>query len=163
MNMKKKAASLLALTLVLTASIGAYASTGSAYGEVFNMTEEQAYALAREEGKTLMQLAEENGNLEGFKTAVIADKAAQLQESVAEGELTQERADLRIAHMTEQINAADPDERTFGEGGQKNGYENRQSDRTAAKNGTGIQGNSENRPADRGQRLGNSGVCVLEN
>lgn len=119
--MRRKIAIALSLALVLAASIGVYASTGSAYGDVFGITEEEAYELAREEEKTMMQLAEEKGKLAEFKDALIEDRKAALDEAVEEGRITQERADWMLENMTERILEADPDDQVFGEG-RRQGY-----------------------------------------
>lgn len=106
----------------------------------------------REEGETCWTIAEEEGVLDEFRDEVLAIHKDKLDERVAAGTLTQERADEILARMEENI----------GEGGMGRGLMNGTGEghfgaRAGSRNGERQQVGGGGGRQSRG---GNNGVCV---
>ncbi len=81
---------------------------------VFDLTEDELKA-AREAGTTLAELAEQQGvELADLIDALVADAEEHISEHVAEGDLTQDEADERLAEIeqriTDRVNGVEPAE-----------------------------------------------------
>ena len=81
---------------------------------VLDLTEDELKA-AREAGTTLAELAEQQGvEVADLIDALIADAEEHIAEHVAEGDLTQEEADARLAEIeqriTDRVNGVEPAE-----------------------------------------------------
>ena len=63
------------------------------------ITEEAAYQLRREEGKSFGELAQEQGVFDGFREQALEQRKLMLAEMVKEGELEQGEMDVIIAAM----------------------------------------------------------------
>jgi len=75
-------------------------------GRLLGMTEEEIRA-ERGEGKSLVQIAATKGVSEQeLIEAIIEERKAQIQERVADGTLTQERADIMFQQMEQNISRA---------------------------------------------------------
>lgn len=71
--------------------------------EALGMTTEELYA-AQKAGQTVAEIAAAQGvDLADVVVAVVAPHAERLTQAVADGRLTQEQVDLRLATMTEQM------------------------------------------------------------
>jgi hypothetical protein len=83
--------------------LGYHGTMPSILADALGMTVDELYeALA--DGKTVAEIAEEQGvELADVVAAVIAPRVEQLEQAVAEGNLTQEQADWMIEEMTEHM------------------------------------------------------------
>jgi len=105
---------ILVLTLVLAMGIGtatAFADTPSEILEDISGVTQEQQRDARDEGKTLHDLAEENGVTSEFNTRLIADYEDRMAELVSEGKITEEVAAERTSDFNERIEAGE-----FGQG-----------------------------------------------
>ena len=97
---------ILVLTLVLAMGIGtatAFADTPSEILEDLSGVTQEQQRDARDEGKTLRDLAEENGVTDEFNSRLMADYAERIAELVSEGRITDEVASERISDFNERI------------------------------------------------------------
>lgn len=69
--------------------------------EATGMTVDSVWAERTASGKRFGQIAADNGALEQFKSAMLVNKKARVQERVADGRITQEQADQMVATMEE--------------------------------------------------------------
>lgn len=101
--MKKFFLSILMLALVLggaTSVVAAtYKSPAEIYAELKGLTVEEAYSERAVTRNTFGQLAEEAGILDEYKSEVLENRKSLLQESVTNGEITQEQADAIIERV----------------------------------------------------------------
>lgn len=146
---KKVIFTVVALFVVGTASIAYGASGARTPAEVISsLTEKSVEQLyeEREEGKTFGTIAKEAGKLDEFKSEMLKEKKAILDERVENGELTQERADTIYNSIKE--NQVDCD----GTGSQGIGKENGQ-------RFGGGKGNGMGRRSGSGRGMGNGRGC----
>lgn len=98
--MKKSMLLVLSALLVMGMSgavfAGNYSTPAEIYSELTGETLEDVYEL-RSSGKTYGELAEEKGLLKEFEEAALESKKEVLKTRVAEGSITQERADELVA------------------------------------------------------------------
>jgi len=107
--------------------------------EVLGMTADEVYA-AKVEGKTLIDLAEAKGiTVEELTARIVAAKAADLDALVAEGKITEERAEAAKANIEANVDRAITQQCT----GTCNGTP-----------GTGACGNARNGQAGSGRGMG---------
>ncbi len=157
MNMKKTLLLMMVGILVLgtMAMSFADASFGPAkiFADLLGITEEEAYDMRLESGKTFGTLAEEKGIYDEFLAATLEAKTAYIKSLVAEGKLTQAEADQILANIAncdgtqQHLNQG-----IFGKGsgqGMMNGQ--------GRGNGQGMM-NGQGRGAGRGMM--NGGVCT---
>lgn len=100
----KKWAAALTVVAVLGAGGAAYAATAMTPAEIAaNLTGKSVAELQqqRQAGQTYGAIANEAGKLDEFKTQMLEQKKAILDERVAEGKLTQEQADTIYKNIQE--------------------------------------------------------------
>lgn len=90
---------ILAMGTMVTSFAGSRLNPAEIYADLTRTTEEAAYALKLETGKTFGELAKEAGVYEAFQEAAHAKKVAWINEKVASGELTEEEAAQIIANL----------------------------------------------------------------
>ena len=84
-------------------ALGGVADCGDVVTEITGLTQEEIQAQ-RLEGKSLVMIAGENGvSQEALVQAITAAKEAEIQDRVAAGTLTQERADLMLQQMEQNV------------------------------------------------------------
>ncbi|MEA5085204.1 MAG: hypothetical protein VB018_13805 [Lachnospiraceae bacterium] len=107
MKSKKNVIAISAASLVIFAtSVTAFATTGYAtpagvLAEITGNTVESVIAQKAETGKTYGSIAVEAGKLDEFKTASLEAKKERLYAQVADGTITQEKADEIIKAIEE--------------------------------------------------------------
>lgn len=107
MKSKKNIIAISAASLVILAtSVTAFATTtyttpASALAEITGTSVESVIAQKTETGKTYGSLAAESGKLDEFKTASLEAKKEKLYAQVADGTITQEKADEIIKAIEE--------------------------------------------------------------
>jgi hypothetical protein len=106
--MKKIMIGVITAGLLLIGATGVFAATfkspAEIYAELKGVPVEEAYA-AKATGSSYGQLADEAGVLNEFKAKMLENRKAVIQERVANGQLTQEQANLIIKNMeTNQAN-----------------------------------------------------------
>lgn len=69
------------------------------YSDLTGKTVEQAYTERQEYGESYGQLAQEAGKYEEFKSQMMENKKATLEERVQSGQMTQEQADALMERM----------------------------------------------------------------
>ncbi len=123
------------------------------FADLLGITEEEAYDMRLESGKTFGTLAEEKGIYDEFLAATLEAKTVYIKSLVAEGKLTQAEADQILANLAncdgtqQHLNQG-----IFGKGsgqGMMNGQ--------GRGNGQGAM-NGQGRGAGRGMM--NGGVCT---
>ncbi|MDF2558019.1 MAG: hypothetical protein K0R71_1847 [Bacillales bacterium] len=104
----KKLAAVAAVVGVIGTGFAAYASTGTTPVDIASkLTGKTVEELSQERvsGKTYGTIAKEAGKLEEFKTEMLEQKKAVLEQRVKDGLLTQEQADEIIKAITDnQVN-----------------------------------------------------------
>ena len=100
----KKTLLLMAVAILVVATMAlsfadASFSPASIFGKLIGVTEEEAYQMRVDTGKTFGQLAEEKGVYDEFLTATKEAKIAYVNSLVAEGKLTQAEADQIINNI----------------------------------------------------------------
>jgi len=100
----KKTLLLMAVAILVVATMAlsfadASFSPASIFGKLIGVTEEEAYQMRLDTGKTFGQLAEEKGVYDEFLTATKEAKIAYVNQLVAEGKLTQAEADQIINNI----------------------------------------------------------------
>ncbi len=90
---------ILAMGTMALSFAGSRFSPAEIYADLTGTTEEAAYALKLETGKTFGELAEEAGVYDAFREATHANKVAWINEKVANGELTEEEAAQIIENL----------------------------------------------------------------
>lgn len=111
-KMKKMILITAVIALVGAISIGAYAATtyetpAEAAAGITGQTVDQVVAERLETGKTYGTIADEAGKLDEFKDAMIQMKQDVLDQRVADGAITQERADDIMAAVEERAATCD--------------------------------------------------------
>ena len=106
--MKKK---LLVIAVVLAISVAgavfAYAATpADIVSDLTGLTQEEVAEL-RASGSTYGQIAQDEGKFEEFKAAFLEARKERLAQMVADGRITQERADEIIETISERIASCD--------------------------------------------------------
>lgn len=100
--MKKLMIGILTAGLLLVGATGVFAATFKSPAEIYaqlkGVTVEEAYA-AKATGSSYGQLAAEAGVLDEFKSKMLENRKAVIQDRVANGQLTQEQADAVIKNM----------------------------------------------------------------
>jgi hypothetical protein len=108
MNKVLKMTAVAAIVGMLGAAGAAYAATAKTPAEIASEVTGKApadVAAEREQGKTYGAIADEAGKLEEFKTQMLEQRKAVLDQRVKDGLLTQEQADAMYSTMLEnQIN-----------------------------------------------------------
>jgi len=108
--MKKILIGVITAGMLLVGATGVLAATfkspAEIYAELKGVTVEEAYA-AKAQGSTYGQLADEAGVLDEFKSQMLENRKAIIQERVANGQLTQEQADAIIKNMEANLAACD--------------------------------------------------------
>jgi len=113
MTKNKKFATLAAMALIIGATsvtafaASAYSTPAEAAAGVTGQSVDGVITQHVETGKTYGTLADEAGVLEDFEDQMLANKKAILEERVAAGTMTQERADAIIAAMEENMEDCD--------------------------------------------------------
>lgn len=90
---------ILAMGTMALSFAGSRFSPAEIYADLTGTTEEAAYALKLETGKTFGELAEAAGVYDAFREATHANKVAWINEKVASGELTEEEAAQIIENL----------------------------------------------------------------
>lgn len=90
---------ILAMGTMALSFAGSRFGPAEIYADLTGTTEEAAYALKLETGKTFGELAEEAGVYDAFREATHANKVAWINEKVASGELTEEEAAQLIENL----------------------------------------------------------------
>lgn len=105
----KEAAAGAAAVLALTTAALAAPSGASPAGAVADVTGKSLEEIAaeRQSGRGFCVIAAEAGALEDFREAVLALREAALAECVAEGRLTREQADARLAALRQRWETCD--------------------------------------------------------
>lgn len=116
MKLKKILSITTVAGLLAATAVTAAASPASVYGNLVGITEEEAKDLAKESETSFGVLADEAGLLDEYKAGLIDDITAKINEKVAEGQLTAEEGEERIAEITEKITTADAESLGFGKG-----------------------------------------------
>jgi len=106
MRLFNKRTALLTTATVAMLSLGAVAFADSViktpaqiYSELTGKTVEQAYTERQESGESYGQLAQDAGKYDEFKSQMLENKKATLEERVNSGQMTQEQADALIERM----------------------------------------------------------------
>ncbi|AHM57724.1 hypothetical protein EAL2_808p02190 (plasmid) [Peptoclostridium acidaminophilum DSM 3953] len=106
MKLFNKRTALLTTATVAMLSLGAVSFADSVtktpaqiYSELTGKTVEQAYTERQESGENYGQLAQDAGKYEEFKSQMLENKKATLEERVKSGQMTQEQADALIERM----------------------------------------------------------------
>lgn len=160
-NMKKIISAGTAVLLVGAISISAvaaslYTTPAEAAAGVTGKTVEVVTAEKQASGKTYGTIANDAGKLEEFKTEMLELKKATLAKRVADGTLTQEKAEEILTSIEE--NQATCDGTGSASIGKKNGVGFGKSDGTGTGNGMKRGGGQGN-----GQGNGNrNGTCLVK-
>ena len=113
----KKTLLLMAVAILVVATMAlSFADAGfspaSIFGNLVGVTEEEAYQMRVDTGKTFGQLAEEKGVYDKYLEASKEAKIAYVNQLVAEGKLTQAEADQIINN----INTCDGTQQNLNQG-----------------------------------------------
>ncbi len=107
--MKLKTLLLTGLVLMLSAGIIFAATPTDVITDLTGLSDEQVYAL-HADGKTYGQIAEDNGVLEAYQTAILSEKIDLVKERVADGTLTEAQGDALIERLQANQLNCDPDD-----------------------------------------------------
>lgn len=101
--MKKMLITLMVGILILGTMALSFAdavfSPAKIFGDLIGKTEEEAYDIRLESGKSFGQLAEEYGVYEEFSASALEAKKAYIESLVEKGELTREEADRILENI----------------------------------------------------------------
>ncbi len=105
--MKLKTFFLTGLMLLFTAGIIFAATPSEIITNLTGMTEDQVIEL-HSTGMTYGQIAQDNGVLDAYQEAMLAEKIDLINERVADGTYTREQADAFITRITDNQATCDP-------------------------------------------------------